>query len=153
MSHDAFDPDTFDFGKVDFLLDQAVHRVPHVHGVILLTADGLLRARTRNAPTEEVGQRMSAALSSLQSTSRSTAEFVGEAPAHAPDTGRNWRQLLVEFDHGYVLVVAAGEGAYLGVATGDLADLRQVGRWTQELVQSVGRLLVAPARVDVGSGA
>ncbi|MEV6987323.1 roadblock/LC7 domain-containing protein [Sphaerisporangium sp. NPDC051017] len=147
MNANVFDPDTFDFGKVDFLLDQAVQRIPHVRGVILLTSDGLLRAQTKHAPELDTAQRMAAACTALQATSRGMGEFI----TTAQDVSGGWRQTMVEFGEGYILVVSAGQGTYLGIATGERADLRQVGQWSQELVQSVGHVLNTPARQDVGS--
>ncbi|MFG1878012.1 roadblock/LC7 domain-containing protein [Sphaerisporangium sp. NPDC049003] len=144
---DTFNPDTFNFGNVDFLLDQAVTRVPHIRGVILLTSDGLLRSRTKQTIDLETAQRMAAACTGLQATSRGMADFI----ATEMNPAGGWRQTMVEFDHGYVLVVSAGQGTYLAIATGGQADLRQVGQWSQELVQSVGDVLSAPTRPDVGS--
>ncbi|WP_147269067.1 roadblock/LC7 domain-containing protein [Sphaerisporangium album] len=146
--NDVFDPDTFNFGSVDFLLDQAVQRIPHVRAVILLTSDGLLRAQTRHAPELDTAQRMAAACTGLQATSRGMGELI----TTEQDVAGGWRQTMVEFDDGYVLVVSAGQGTYLGIATGEGADLGRVGQWAQELVQSVGHVLNSPARQDVGSG-
>ncbi|WP_019061539.1 roadblock/LC7 domain-containing protein [Streptomyces prunicolor] len=152
-------PGLVDFGKVDFLLDQALQRVPHVSGVILLTADGLLRARTEGLPLD-MAQRMAAACTAVQSSSRGTSEFVvpeGDAVARngnpvAPEhfDGGHWRRTLVEFDEGYVLVESAGQGTFLGIATGFDVNLQQVGTWSQDLVQSVGNVLGTTARQDVG---
>ncbi len=147
MDANVFNPDTFDFGSVAFLLEQAVTRIPHVRGVILLTSDGLLRAQTKHALQVDTAQRMAAACTGVQATSRGMDEFI----AIGQQGSGRWRQTMVEFDQGYVLVVAASQGTYLAIATGERADLRQVGQWSQELVQSVGRVLTAPARCDFGS--
>lgn len=157
----AIDPSLSDFSQVGFLLDQALQRVAHVRGVILLTTDGLERASNADLP-RDVAQRMAAAACTAQAVCRSMGEFVvppqetevrtGNSAGPAHIVGATLLNVLIEFEQGYVLVTAAAEGSFLAVAAGREADLRQVGQWIQRLVDSVGTHLAASSRHAGASG-
>lgn len=117
-------------GNLDWILEDALV-VPGALHAILLSADGLLRAHTQNIDRDEA-ERQAAGLSGLQSISRNTADF-----CNAPDTP--WRQTLVEFDAGYVFVVAAGAGAYLAVSTDSTVDMEAVTYRMHKLVDRLGK--------------
>lgn len=120
-----------------WMLDEAL-RVPEARHAILLSADGMLRAHSRGIHRDEA-DRQAAALSGLQSISRSTSEFAG--PAETP-----WRQTLVEFDGGYVFLVAAGPGAYLAVSASENVDMEAVTYAMQKLVDRLGKEMTSPPR-------
>ncbi|MDT9696512.1 roadblock/LC7 domain-containing protein [Streptomyces sp. P17] len=127
-----------------WMLDEVL-KVPHARHAILLSADGMLRAFSKDIDRDDA-ERLAAGLSGVQSISRSTAEFCG--PPHTP-----WRQTLIEFAHGYVFLVAAGEGAYLAVSTGKDVDMEAVTYRMHKLVDRLGKELTSPARQDTGSPA
>jgi hypothetical protein len=68
----------------------------------------LLMARTKDFDKDDAG-RVAAAMSGVQSLSRSLGSF-------CEDGGHQWRQTLVQFDGGWVFLISAGDGAYLGVS-------------------------------------
>ncbi|MCF2534019.1 roadblock/LC7 domain-containing protein [Yinghuangia soli] len=128
--------------ELGWMLDEAL-KVPEARHAILLSADGMLRAHSRGIDRDEA-DRQAAALSGLQSISRSTSEFAG--PAETP-----WRQTLVEFDGGYVFLVAAGPGAYLSVSASENVDMEAVTYAMQKLVDRLGKELTSPPRQNTGS--
>jgi predicted regulator of Ras-like GTPase activity (Roadblock/LC7/MglB family) len=130
--------------ELGWMLDEAL-KVPEARHAILLSADGMLRAHSRGIDRDEA-ERQAAALSGLQSISRSTAEFAG--PTETP-----WRQTLVEFDGGYVFLVAAGPGAYLSVSASEHVDMEAVTYAMQKLVDRLGKELTSPPRQNTGSRA
>ncbi|GAB2908240.1 MULTISPECIES: roadblock/LC7 domain-containing protein [Streptomyces] len=125
-----------------WMLDDVL-KVPEARHAILLSADGMLRAHSAGIDRDDA-ERLAAGLSGLQSISRSTAEFCG--PSTSP-----WRQTLIEFGHGYVFLVAAGEGAYLAVSTGVEVDMEAVTYRMHKLVDRLGKELSTPARPATGS--
>ncbi|MFJ8635594.1 roadblock/LC7 domain-containing protein [Streptomyces sp. NPDC093568] len=127
-----------------WMLDEVL-KVPQARHAILLSADGMLRAFSKDIDRDDA-ERLAAGLSGVQSISRSTAEFCGSA--NTP-----WRQTMIEFAHGYVFLVAAGEGAYLAVSTGDDVDMEAVTYRMHKLVDRLGKELTSPARQDTGSPA
>ncbi|MFE6774601.1 roadblock/LC7 domain-containing protein [Streptomyces sp. NPDC057702] len=120
-----------------WMLDEAV-RMPEASHAILLSADGMLRAHSQGIGRDEA-ERQAAALSGLQSISRSTAEFC--AHENTP-----WQQTLVEFADGYVFLVAAGQGAYLAVSATAEVDMEAVTYRMQKLVDRLGKELTSPPR-------
>ncbi len=119
--------------------------VPEARHAILLSADGLLRAHSAGI-TKDEADRQAAALSGVQSISRSTSGFLDTEPTP-------WRQTLIEFAGGYVFLVAAGPGAYLAVSAGEAVDMEAVSYRMQKLVDRLGRELTAPPRQDAEAGA
>ncbi|GAA1900864.1 roadblock/LC7 domain-containing protein [Streptomyces sodiiphilus] len=123
--------------RLAWMLDDVL-QVPESRHAILLSADGLVRAHSPGLSRDEA-DRQAAGLAGLQSTSRSTAEFVG-------DTRAPWRQTLIEFDEGFVFLIAAGEGAYLAVSASEKVDVEAVTFRMHKLVGRLGQELTSPAR-------
>lgn len=130
--------------ELGWMLDEVL-KVPEARHAILLSADGMLRAHSAHIGRDDA-ERLAAGLAGVQSISRSTAEFCGSR-----DTP--WRQTLIEFGHGFVFLVAAGEGAYLAVSTGEHVDMEAVTYRMHKLVDRLGQQLTSPARLDTGSHA
>ncbi|MFF7023367.1 MULTISPECIES: roadblock/LC7 domain-containing protein [Streptomyces] len=130
------------------MLDEVV-KMPEARHAILLSSDGMLRARSQGIERDEA-ERQAAALSGLQSISRSTSEFCNQGQQENP-----WRQTLVEFAHGYVFLIAAGPGAYLAVSATEHVDMEAVTYRMQKLVDRLGKELTSPPRAGTwqGSGA
>lgn len=125
--------------ELGWMLDEVL-KVPEARHAILLSADGMLRAHSKGIARDEA-ERQAAALSGLQSISRSTADFCGGG-------GSPWRQTLVEFAGGYVFLVAAGAGAYLAVSSTENVDMEMVTYRMQKLVDRLGKELTSPPRKD-----
>ncbi|MGX1881772.1 roadblock/LC7 domain-containing protein [Streptomyces sp. NPDC055287] len=125
--------------ELGWMLDEVL-KVPEARHAILLSADGMLRAHSRGIARDEA-ERQAAALSGLQSISRSTAEFCAQESSP-------WQQTLVEFVDGYVFLVAAGAGAYLAVSATQNVDMEAVTYGMHKLVDRLGKELTSPPRQD-----
>ncbi|GAA1182943.1 roadblock/LC7 domain-containing protein [Streptomyces hebeiensis] len=125
---------------LSWMLDSALE-VPEARHAILVSADGLLMARSRDVGKDHA-DTVAAAMSGMQSLSRTVSEFVGKVPHNRPQ----WRQTLVEFDHGYVFLISAGEGAYLGVSASPEVDMAEITFRMQQLVGQLGKSLTSPPR-------
>jgi predicted regulator of Ras-like GTPase activity (Roadblock/LC7/MglB family) len=124
---------------LSWMLDSALE-VPEARHAILVSADGLLMARSKGVGRDHA-DTVAAAMSGMQSLSRTVSDFVGDdAPRQA------WRQTLVEFDHGWVFLISAGEGAYLAVSASPDADLAEITFRMQQLVGQLGKVLTTPPR-------
>ncbi|MFH0243977.1 roadblock/LC7 domain-containing protein [Streptomyces sp. HK10] len=116
-----------------------IRKVPGARHALLLSADGLRRGATENLHPD-LADTAAAAMSALQSISRSTNEFAG--PADPP----LWRQTVVEFDHGWVFLIKAGDGAFLAVSASESVDMGDITFRMQQLVQRLGREMTSPPR-------
>src|SRR5947207_15136937 len=102
----------------------------------LLSADGFLRAHAGSRDRDEA-ERVAAGLAGLKGTFRAISGF-----CHA--TYEGWQQTLSEFDEGFIFLVAAGPGAYLGVSTTKDVDVEGVSSQLQKLLQRPGDVLTTP---------
>lgn len=123
--------------KLGWMLDDALE-VAEARHAILLSADGMLRAHSKGIGRDEA-DRQAAALSGLQSISRSTAEFCDRSESP-------WIQTLIEFAGGFVFLIAAGPGAYLAVSTSERVDMEAVTFRMHKLVDRLGKEMTSPPR-------
>lgn len=126
------------------MLESALE-VPGARHAILVSADGLLMARSREVDKDHA-DTVAAAMSGMQSLSRTVAGFCGEAT-------RPWRQTVVEFDGGWVFLISAGEGAYLAVSASAGVDMADITFRMQQLVGQLGKVLTSPPRENAGKQA
>jgi predicted regulator of Ras-like GTPase activity (Roadblock/LC7/MglB family) len=128
---------------LDWLVTRFVDEVPSTAHAILVSADGLLMAASASIP-EERAEQVAAVSSGLASLA------VGAAGLFE---GGGVLQTVVEMEHGYLLLMSVGDGSHLAVLAQDSADLGQVGYEMALLVDRVGRMVQAKARVSVdGAG-
>ncbi|MFE0379029.1 roadblock/LC7 domain-containing protein [Streptomyces inhibens] len=126
---------------LSWMLDSALE-LPEAQHAILVSADGLLMARSKDVGRDHA-DTVAAAMSGMQSLSRTVADFcTGGAPSNRPQ----WRQTLVEFDHGWVFLISAGEGAYLAVSASPDVDMAEITFRMQQLVGQLGKALTSPPR-------
>ncbi|MPY80990.1 MAG: roadblock/LC7 domain-containing protein [Actinophytocola sp.] len=125
---------------LDWLLDDLVKRVVDVDRAVVLSADGLLMARSQNLARPDA-EHLAAVASAYQSLSRGTGRHFGFGEV---------RQTVVEMDHGYLLVMAAGRGACLALFTEADADLGLVAYEMNLLVKRVGAALATTPRNPKG---
>lgn len=123
------------------MLESALE-VPEARHAILVSADGLLMGRSKDVARDDA-DTVAAAMSGMQSLSRTVAGFCG-------DTTMQWRQTLVEFDGGWVFLISAGEGAYLAVSASPHVDMADITFRMQQLVGQLGKVLAAPPRENTG---
>ncbi|SFB64528.1 Predicted regulator of Ras-like GTPase activity, Roadblock/LC7/MglB family [Amycolatopsis marina] len=122
--------------ELDWLLDDLVKRVAGADRAVVLSADGLLIGRSGNL-SEEDAEHLSAVASAFQSLARGTGRHFG---------GGNVRQTMVEMDHAFLFVTAAGQGACLALLATENADMGMVAFEMNLMVKRVGAVLTAAPR-------
>ncbi|QRP47540.1 roadblock/LC7 domain-containing protein [Amycolatopsis sp. FDAARGOS 1241] len=125
--------------ELDWLLDDLVKRVAGAERAVVLSSDGLLIGRTSNL-SEEDGEHLSAVASAFQSLARGTGRHFG---------GGNVRQTMVEMDHAFLFVTAAGRGACLALLASADSDMGLVAYEMNLMVKRVGAVLTAAPRAGV----
>ncbi|MBY8880870.1 roadblock/LC7 domain-containing protein [Actinacidiphila acidipaludis] len=124
-----------------WMLQSVVDRTPDARHLVLLSADGIAQGATQGLDHDAMNAIASTA-AGLQSLSRATGTIVG---AQEVD---EWRQTLIEFDHGWVFILAAGKRSYLAAAAGPDVDMELISSNMQQLVTRLGRELTAEARTE-----
>jgi predicted regulator of Ras-like GTPase activity (Roadblock/LC7/MglB family) len=125
--------------NLDWVVSKFVDEVPSAAHAILVSADGLLMAASTSIPHDRAEQ-VAAVSSGLASLAVGAARlFDGGAVL----------QTVVEMQHGYLLLMSVGDGSHLACLTEDSADIGQVGYEMALLVDRVGRMIQAQARVPV----
>jgi predicted regulator of Ras-like GTPase activity (Roadblock/LC7/MglB family) len=127
--------------ELDWLLDDLVKRVAGADRAVVLSSDGLLIGRSGNL-TEEDAEHLSAVASAFQSLARGTGRHFG---------GGNVRQTMVEMDHAFLFVTAAGRGACLALLAAEDADMGLVAYEMNLMVKRVGAVLTSAPRAGVQS--
>ncbi|MEV0124442.1 roadblock/LC7 domain-containing protein [Streptomyces sp. NPDC050703] len=124
---------------LSWMLEDAL-AIPHALHAVLISADGLQMSRTAEIGRDDA-DKVAAAVSGLQSLSRSVGFFCG-------DDGTSWRQTLIEFDGGWVFLNAAGGGSYLAVAASAEVDMGDITYRMQQLVSRLGKAMSTGRRTD-----
>jgi predicted regulator of Ras-like GTPase activity (Roadblock/LC7/MglB family) len=125
---------------LDWVVSKFVDEVPNTAHAILVSADGLLMAASESIPDDRAEQ-VAAVSSGLASLAVGAARlFEGGAVL----------QTVVEMEHGFLLLMSVGDGSHLAVLTQNSADIGQVGYEMALLVDRVGRMIQARARVPLG---
>ncbi|MGH3761731.1 roadblock/LC7 domain-containing protein [Actinophytocola sp.] len=117
---------------------ELIRTVRGVRHVVVLSSDGLLKVRTEHTPAD-VADKLAAACAGLSSLGHGISkEFgVGSVP----------RQVMVEFDGGFLFVRGAGDGSRLAVVTESVIDPALVAQQMQAQVLVIGeRTLSTPTR-------
>lgn len=123
--------------SLDWLVTRFVEETPDAAHAILVSADGLLMAASESIPSDRAEQ-VAAVSSGLASLAVGAARLF---------EGGQVLQTVVEMEHGYLMLMAVGDGSNLAVLTQDQADIGQVGYEMALLVDRVGRVVQAQARV------
>jgi len=122
--------------ELDWLLNELVRRVAGADRAVVLSADGLLIGRSSNL-SEPDAEHLSAVASAFQSLARGTGRHFG---------GGQVRQTLVEMDHAFLFVTAAGHGACLALLAEEQADVGMIAYELNLMVKQVGAVLTAKPR-------
>lgn len=128
---------------LSWMLDDIVRNVPGARHAVLLSADGLPRASTDGLAEGHV-HTISTAMSGIQALSRATAPFIGTAPNAA------WTQTVIEFSHGWIFLIGAGQGAYLAAAAERDVNMQQISFRMHRLVARLGHNMTSAPRVQHG---
>lgn len=91
-----------DTGETAWVLDPILE-IPHVKAAVLLTRDGLVSGYT-DALSQPTAERTAAIVSTVQGACRTAAA------AFADRDDAQVRQVVVESDHGYILVAPTSHG-------------------------------------------
>jgi predicted regulator of Ras-like GTPase activity (Roadblock/LC7/MglB family) len=134
---------TGDERDLDWVVSKFVDDVPDTAHAILVSADGLLMAASASIPDDRAEQ-VAAVSSGLASLAVGAARlFDGGAVL----------QTVVEMQNGFLLLMSVGDGSHLAVLTQESADIGQVGYEMALLVDRVGRMVQARARVPLSGAA
>lgn len=129
---------------LQWLLDDFVERVVAVDRAAVLSGDGLLVGRSSSLSNED-GEHLSAVASGFQSLARGAARHFEAGGV---------RQTMVEMEHAFLFVTAAGRGACLAVLASENADLGLVAYEMNILLKKVGdHMSAAPRGTDPGGTA
>lgn len=124
--------------ELGWLLDELATRVPPIRYAVVLSADGLAVA-TSAAISRDDGEHLAAVASGLHSLAKGASRHFGSGPV---------RQTMIEFDGGFLFVVAAGGGACLAVFSDAGADIGLIAYEMARLVRRVGEHLTVAPRSD-----
>jgi predicted regulator of Ras-like GTPase activity (Roadblock/LC7/MglB family) len=117
---------------------ELIRAVRGVRHVVVLSSDGLLRVRTEHTPLD-VADKLAAACAGLASLGHGISKEFG--------AGAGARQVMVEFDGGFLFVRNAGDGSRLAVVTEAVIDPALVAQQMQAQVLLIGeRTLSTPTR-------
>ncbi|MDQ0793510.1 roadblock/LC7 domain-containing protein [Streptomyces sp. B1I3] len=122
-------------------LDQVIAEVRGARHAVLLGADGLPRGATTGM-SRDLADTISAAMTGIHAYSRVTSQFAGVLE------GAEWRQTVIEFQHGWIFLMAAGTGAFLAAAAEHDCDIEE---FTTRLHAVVPRLTASTTRGE-GTG-
>ncbi|MFI9388314.1 roadblock/LC7 domain-containing protein [Kutzneria sp. NPDC052558] len=121
---------------LNWLLDNLVERVVDARHAVVLSADGLLIGKSDGLSRDDSDQ-LSAMASAFQSLARGAGRHFG---------GGQVRQTIVEMEHAFLFVTAAGRGACLAVLAEENADIGLIAYEMNLLVKQVGVYLSAAPR-------
>jgi predicted regulator of Ras-like GTPase activity (Roadblock/LC7/MglB family) len=117
---------------------ELIRTVRGVRHVVVLTSDGLLKVRTDHTPAD-VADKLAAACAGLTALGQGIGKEFG--------TGAGPRQVMVEFDGGFLFVRGAGDGSRLAVVTEPVIDPALIAQQMQAQVLVIGeRTLATPTR-------
>ena len=129
-------------GDLSWLLDDLVSRIAEISKAVILTRDGLVVGASTGLPREDA-EHLAAMAAGMQSLARGAGRHFG---------GGGVRQTIVEMEHAFLFVTAAGEGSCLAALTAASADVGLVAFEMAVLVKRVGQhLLVDPRPGSAGS--
>ncbi|MDT0318036.1 roadblock/LC7 domain-containing protein [Streptomyces millisiae] len=121
---------------LNWMLDDLVRRVPRTRHVLVLSADGLVIAHSRDLGREDA-EHISAVASGFQSLARGFGHRFA---------GGHVRQTIVELENLFLFVTGAGQGACLAILGEDDIDVGLVAYEMNLLVKRVGEYLAAAPR-------
>jgi len=111
-----------------------VRGVKGVRHVVVLTSDGLMKVRTDNTPLD-VADKVAAACAGLVALGLGISREFGRSGAI--------RQIVIEFDGGFLFVRGAGDGSRLAVVTETTVDPGLVAQQMQAQVLMIGERTLA----------
>ena len=123
-------------GQLSWLLDNLVNQVEHVQQALVLSRDGLVVAASQSL-TREDGEHLSALAAGVQSLARGTGLRF---------KGGEVRQTIIEMEHAFLFVIAAGKGTCLAVLTSAEPNVGVIAYEMAVLVRRMGKYLGSEPR-------
>lgn len=121
---------------LNWMLDDLVQRIPKTRHVLVLSADGLVIASSRDLGREDA-EHLSAVASGFQSLAGGVGRRFGGGPV---------RQTIVELESCFLFVTGAGQGACLAILGEADIDVGIVAYEMNLIVKRVGDYLAAAPR-------
>ncbi|MFD6446825.1 roadblock/LC7 domain-containing protein [Promicromonospora sp. NPDC060204] len=118
---------------------ELISGVRGVKHVVVLTSDGLMKVRTDQTPLD-VADKVSAACAGLAALGIGMSREFGNS-----DT---IRQVMVEFDGGFLFVRGAGDGSRLAVITDTVIDPALIAQQMQAQVLMIGERTLGTDRIN-----
>ncbi|CAM5675347.1 roadblock/LC7 domain-containing protein [Streptomyces sp. WAC 01325] len=127
---------------------EPILEVPHVVAAVLLTRDGLVTGYT-DALTQPSAERVAAITSTVQGACRTAAA------AFADRERAEVRQVVIESDHGYVLIVPTDHGSCVAAYGDGEVRLDMLAHRVHSQVARLGEkaMAAAPRGADGGASA
>lgn len=117
---------------------EMIRTVRGVRHVVVLSSDGLLKVRTEHT-SPDVADKLAAACAGLAALGHGISKEFG--------SGGGPRQVMVEFEGGFLFVRGAGDGSRLAVVTEAVIDPALIAQQMQAQVLMIGeRTLSTPTR-------
>ncbi|MFF3687556.1 roadblock/LC7 domain-containing protein [Streptomyces sp. NPDC002187] len=126
-----------DPGETAWVLDPILE-IPHVRAAVLLTRDGLVSGFSA-ALAQESAERVAAIISTVQGACRTAAA------AFADQEAAELRQVVVESDHGYILVAPTAHGTCVAAYGDPEVRLDLLGHRVHSQVARLGEKAMAAA--------
>ena len=123
-------------GQLSWLLDNLVNQVEHVQQALILSRDGLVVAASQNMSRED-SDHLSALAAGVQSLARGAGRQFN---------GGEVRQTIIEMEHAFLFVTAAGQGTCLAVLTSAEANMGVTAYEMAMLVRRMGKYLATESR-------
>lgn len=121
-------------------------QVPHVVAAVLLTRDGLVTGWT-DALSQASAERVAAITGTVQGACRTAAA------AFADREGSEVRQVVIESDHGYVLIVPTDHGTCVAAYGDPEVRLDLLAHRVHSQVARLGQKAMTAAPRGAGGGA
>ncbi len=118
---------------------ELISGVRGVKHVVVLTSDGLMKVRTEQTPLD-VADKVAAACAGLAALGIGMAREFGHS-----DT---IRQVMVEYDGGFLFVRGAGDGSRLAVVTDTVIDPALIAQQMQAQVLMIGERTLGTERIS-----
>jgi predicted regulator of Ras-like GTPase activity (Roadblock/LC7/MglB family) len=122
-----------------WLLDDLAARVEDIQQAVILSRDGLTVAASQSLDREDA-ERLAALAAGVQSLARGAGEHFGLGDV---------RQTIIELEHAFLFVTAAGYGSCLAVMCPASADAGLIAYEMAMLVKRAGPRLIAQPRLAV----
>ncbi|MET9551679.1 roadblock/LC7 domain-containing protein [Streptomyces sp. NPDC006645] len=134
-----------DAGETAWVLDPILE-IPHVRAAVLLTRDGLVSGYT-DALTQATAERTAAIISTVHGACRTAAA------AFADHDDAEIRQIVIESDHGYILVAPTSHGTCVAAYGGTEVRLDLLAHRVHSQVVRLGEktMTAAPRAAEGGA--